>query len=397
MQYSDTTPGVADVFRAGFDSYVKSKDFVPAQYYKIANAIVDCRTEQLGGMVYQCEECAQSFVLFHSCRNRHCPKCQAMARAAWVVKRTNELPQTDYFHVVFTIPPLLKRYALSHKELFYSLMFRAASSSLLELGADPKYLGGVTGIIAVLHTWTQTLCYHPHIHCIVPAGALSADGVEWIESRKRFLFPAEVLRKLYRGKLMAYFRDAVKGGEIAVATEHDKPGGGLNSLLDSLYKTKWVVYLKESFTRPDEIVKYLAAYINRIAISDKRIVKIDADTVTFRYTDRSDNNQKKLLTLSLNAFIARFFLHAVPAGFMRIRYYGFLANRNRTKNTARCRTAVTGKLEVTDCTNEDGAEIEVDFSEVVVVFPRCTHCNSTHVILTKELPQRRREFYRKIA
>ena len=398
MKHTDNSFTVADVFRAGYHEYAAEQDIVHASHRKIASAIMDCRTDKLGGLVYKCEDCNQHLALFHSCRNRHCPKCQAMARAAWVLKRTNELPQTSYFHVVFTIPPLLKPYALRNKEIFYSLMFKAVSSSLLELGSDPRYLGGALGIITILHTWTQKLSYHPHIHCIVPAGALSPDGVEWIRSRERFLFPFDVLKELYRGKLMAYFREAVKRGEIPMGFEGENADETFKGMVDKLYNTKWVVYLKESIAAPDRIIKYLSSYINRIAISDKRIVEIKNGNVTFSYIDRNDGNKKKLLTISVVSFISRFLLHAVPGGFVRIRYYGFLANRNRTENMSRCRAAVTGNQEAPAVEDEDTvAQIELNIEELTVIFPVCPHCRSTRLTLTGEIPKRQREEIRHVA
>lgn len=397
MQQTDNTLTVADVFRAGFQEYAAKRDIVPALHRKIASAIMDCRTEKLGGLVYTCEDCSQPLVLFHSCRNRHCPKCQAMARAAWVTNRENELPQTDFFHVVFTIPPLLKSYAYRNKEIFYSLMFRAVSSSLLELGADPKYLGGTLGIITILHTWTQLLTYHPHIHCIIPAGALSPDGVEWIRCRERFLFPIDVLKELYRGKLMAYFREALKQGDIATGFHGEMAQVAFKGMVDKLYNTKWVVYLKESITEPGRIIKYLASYINRIAISDKRILDIKDGNVTFRYIDRKAGGFGKILTIPVTTFISRFLLHAVPSGFVRIRYYGFLANRNRTENMARCRAAVTGNQETAVEDEGTVSEMELNIVELTITFPVCPHCRSTRLRLTKEIPKRQNEITRHVA
>ncbi|MFP4164757.1 MAG: transposase [Chitinispirillaceae bacterium] len=325
------------------------------------------------------------------------PKCQAMARSAWVTSRENELPQTDYFHVVFTIPPALKTYALRNKKVFYTLMFRAASSTLSQLGADPRYLGGTIGIIAILHTWTQTLSYHPHIHCIVPAGALAPDGVEWIPSREKFLFPAEVVKQLYRGKMMAYFREAVKEGAIAMLPESDGAPGSFRKVVDALYTENWVVYLKESIASPGSIIKYLASYINRIAISDRRIVEVDGDHVTFRYIDRSDGNAEKLLTIPLADFVSRFLLHAVPSGFVRVRYYGFLSNRNRGENMARCRAAVSGEPEAIDQEEASVAEEELNAAETVPSFPVCPHCRSRKLTLAREIPKRSGLLYQQVA
>jgi hypothetical protein len=397
MNQPDNTLTVADVFRAGFHEYAAKRDFVPALHRKIASAIMDCRTEKLGGLVYMCEDCSKPMVLFHSCRNRHCPQCQAMARAAWVTKRESELPQTNYFHVVFTIPPLLKSYAYRNKEIFYSLMFRAVSSSLLELGADPKYLGGTLGIITILHTWTQVLNFHPHIHCIIPAGALSPDGVEWLRCKERFLFPIDVLKELYKGKLMAYFREAIKQSDIATGFQGEMDREAFKEMVDKLYNTKWVIYLKESIATPDTIIKYLSSYINRIAISDKRIVDIRDGNVTFRYIDRKDGGIGKLQTIPVTTFISRFLLHALPSGFVRIRYYGFLANRNRTENMARCRAAVTGNQETSVEEEDIVSEIELNIEELTITFPVCPHCRSTRLLLTREIPKRENEKYAYVA
>ena len=262
---------------------------------------------------------------------------------------------------------------------------------------DPKYLGGTLGIITILHTWTQILTYHPHIHCIIPAGALSPDGVEWIRCRERFLFPLNVLKELYRGKLMAYFREAVKNGDIPMGFEGEKAVEEFKEMVDKLYKTKWVIYLKESIAAPDRIIKYLASYVNRIAISDKRIVDIKDGNVTFRYIDRNDGCLEKLMTIPVTTFISRFLLHAVPSGFVRIRYYGFLANRNRTENMARCRAAVTGNQETSVEDEDTVSEIELNILELTVIFPVCPHCRSTRLKLTKEIPKRQNEIIRHVA
>ena len=280
----------------------------------------------------------------------------------------------------------------SNKKVFYALMFKAVSATLLELGADPKYLGGTVGVIAMLHTWTQTLNFHPHIHCIVPSGALASDGLEWISGRKEFLFPAKVLKKLYRGKMMTLFRDALERGDIVTGLPKSSKQMPLGQLIDSLYKTEWVVYIKKSFSTPKEIVRYLGAYINRIAISNKRIVSITEDNVTFSYKDREDNNRQKLMTISIVAFIERFFLHSVPVGFVRIRYYGLLANRNRSTTMARCRTAVSGVPETAideEETDISGNELLPQNQDESVGYLRCPCCGSNHLTLTKEIPKRR--------
>ena len=330
---------LADVLREGFEDYIRQYGPLPAQQYKVAHAIMRCRTEEMGGHLYQCEECGYEITLYNSCRNRHCPTCQAYARLQWVQERIKEALPVPYFHVVFTLPQQVRDFALRNRAAMYGILFRAVTATLKELGADTKRLGGMTGLIAVLHTWTQTLDFHPHLHCIVPGGALSPDKKSWIRVKGNFLFPVPVMRKMFKGKFMDMFCRAVTSGEIGLhgaLSMYENPAI-LEQLVRSLHDKDWVVYAKPPFATPDNLIKYLGAYTHRVAISNNRIVNVENGMVTFRYKDRRDNDRTKCMTLRIVEFIRRFMTHVVPDGFMRMRHYGFLSNKNRAELVPLCK------------------------------------------------------------
>ena len=286
---------VGDIFRADFNAFVEKFGPFPLHHYKVANAIIQCRTEHLGGFVYKCDSCDHEAILYNSCRDRHCPKCQAMARARWVQRRLKEVLPTPYFHVVFTVPHQLNPIALRNKRAFYNILFKAVSETLLKLGKDPRRLGGKVGFIAVLHTWTQKLLDHFHVHCIIPGGALNAKDNAWIPSKEKFLFPVPVMRKLFRGKFMAYFKKAVKKGEINPLNIVTPDVPSFDSLIKDLYSTDWVVYVKEPFATAKEVVKYVGRYTHRVAISNNRIIAFENGKVTFTYKYSSDKNRNDTL------------------------------------------------------------------------------------------------------
>lgn len=382
---------LADVFHAGFEEYAREKQVVSVQEGKTARAIMNCRTDMLGGIVYHCESCNTTVPLYHSCRSRYCPTCQAKARSAWVEKREKEMLDVPYVHIVFTVPSSLKAFALRNRRAFYDLMFRAVSQTLLALGKDTQHLGGKIGVVTMLHTWTQTLEYHPHIHCIVPAGALSDDGIEWIAGQPDFLFPVDVVKALYRGKFLALFRSAVSKKEIALHGMYAEMHGAVDDLLDSLYRKEWVVFMKESITSPVSVVKYPAAYTNRIAISNARIKAVREGKVSFTYIDRTDHDREKLMCLPVQAFIRRFFLHLVPPGFVRIRYYGFLSNRGRSENIEQCRLAISGKPQTK---SEKHSETQATEAPRTI---RCPSCGGKHLKPIEEIPKRLIYYHRRAA
>jgi len=333
-----TSTTIADIFRVGYSDYVKKYGPQPLDVLKAVGAITSCRTEVMGGHRYQCDRCGSEMTLHNSCRNRNCPQCQAKDRICWVHDRIGELLPVGYFHAVFTVPDLLNQFALRNKKVFYRIMFRAVRETLLTLAKDDKRLGALVGFVAVLHTWGQTLFDHPHVHVIIPGGGLATKG-KWKACRKKFLFPVAVVRTMFRGKLMDYFLQAVKSGDIQLhgVLQRFENRHAFRELKDTLYRKNWVVYIKEPFASPQAVVKYLGQYTHRIAISNHRIISFKNGMVTFSWKDYADNYRRKTMTLSCVEFIRRFLLHVVPKGFMRIRHYGFLANRNRKTKLAQCR------------------------------------------------------------
>ena len=274
-----------------------------------------------------------------TCRNRHCPKCQSSARDRWLAERAKELLPVPYCHVVFTVPEQLAPLALQNQRVFYGLLFRAVSQTLLEIAADPRHLGAQIGFLAVLHTWSQNLLHHPHVHCVVPAGGIAPDGSRWIRCRQKFFLPVRVLSRLFRGKVLAFLRDAYAKRKLQfngqLATFADP--AHFQIWLRTLKKSDWVVYAKPPFGGPGYVLKYLARYTHRVAISNGRLLSSEQGRVSFRWRDSKDNNRTKTMTLNAVEFIRRFMLHILPSGFVKIRHFGFLANRNRSVRLDLCR------------------------------------------------------------
>jgi hypothetical protein len=299
---------------------------------RILRAIVSCRTAALGGHVETCDQCQYRRIAYNSCRNRHCPKCQGIACAQWMADRAEELLPVEYFHVVFTLPGTFNALALANKRIVYGVLFDAVSQTLNEVAANPKHLGARIGFIAILHTWGQNLCLHPHIHCVVPGGGLSAEGSRWIACKKGFFLPVRVLSKVFRGKFIDLLKQAQAAGQLA-----GQDDSNLAQLLNDSVKHDWVVYAKPPFGGPEQVLKYLARYTHRIAISNHRLVSVDEHNVTFNWKDYAHGNRPRTMTLDGAEFLRRFLLHAIPRGFMRIRHFGLLANRARGENLATCR------------------------------------------------------------
>ena len=287
----------------------------------------------------QCTQCGHQQNAYNSCRNRHCPKCQAAARKEWTQKRAAELLPVEYFHVVFTLPEQLSALALQNKRVIYGLLFRAASETLLKIADDPKHLGAAIGFLAVLHTWGQTLQHHPHLHCVVPGGGLSQDRSRRIGCRKGFFLPVKVLSRLFRGKFVASLKAANEQGRLVFhgQLKHLAERDHFASLLNQVSKLEWVVYAKRPFGGPVQVLKYLARYTHRVAISNQRLVSLSEGEVTFRWKDYADGNAVKEMTLDVREFTRRFLLHVLPRGFVRIRHYGLLANRCRSERIECCR------------------------------------------------------------
>jgi hypothetical protein len=331
---------VADVFRQHEQEFLSQQGRLSAPQLRAFRDICACRTAALGSHIEQCDDCSRQIIAYDSCRNRHCPKCQSSARDKWLLARSAELLPVPYSHVVFTLPGELSELALQNRRIVYSILFRAVSETLLTIAADPRHLGARLGFLAVLHTWNQKLLHHPHLHCLIPAGGLSPDRKCWVPSRRRFLLPVAVLRKMFRGKFLSFLAAAFRKKQLRFPGRltHLADTAAFDRFLRQLRGKTWVVYAKRPFAGPAHIIKYLARYTHRVAISNGRLTEIKNGRVTFRWRDSADSNQQKLMTLDSISFIRRFLLHILPSGLVKIRHFGFMANRNRREAVALCRS-----------------------------------------------------------
>jgi hypothetical protein len=330
---------VADLVRAAGDSFIeRSRKWITWKHVKVLLAIARCRTAALGGHLDECSRCGHRAISYNSCRNRHCPKCQAGACERWLEKRRRELLPTPYVHVVFTLPRHLAPLVLQNKKFIYDLLFRTSAETLLEVARDPQHLGAEIGFFSVLHTWSQKLELHPHVHCVVPAGGLSADQTRWIKPHYDFFLPVGVLGAVFRGKFYEALKCAFHEGRLNFH-------GDLEFLaqpkifaawLRPLFHKDWVVYAKRPFGGPEHVLRYLGRYTHRVAISNHRLISFADGEITFRWRDSAHRNEQKLLSLSLDEFLRRFLLHVLPKGFVRIRHFGFLANRRRATTLPLC-------------------------------------------------------------
>ena len=330
---------VADVFRRYGEAY-RCAHRLPLSHLQVMHAIEVCRTESLGGHVERCDVCGFERHAYNSCRNRHCPKCQALAKAAWLEARKADLLDVGYFHVVFTLPHELNPVALWNKKIVYDLLFRTVADTLQTFGADPRNgLGGKLGFTAVLHTWDQQLRQHVHLHCLVPGGVLAPDRASWIHARRGFLFPVQALAKVFRGKFIAALKQAFADEKLQFSGAAAPLGtpDGFDQLIRRLWNKPWIVYAKRPFAGPTTVLDYLGRYTHRVAISNHRIIRIHDGAVSFSYRDRSDENRKKTCTLAASEFIRRFLLHVLPTGYVRIRHFGLLSSRAKGKDLPRCR------------------------------------------------------------
>jgi hypothetical protein len=346
-------PELADVFRM----HAERLGCLSASQRKAVAAITSCRTAALGGHVRECDHgCGYAEISYNSCRDRHCPKCQGLERVRWQEARAVDLLPVPYFHLVFTVPNTLHDIFLAHPRTTYGLLFGAAAQTVKEAAANPANLGAQVGLTAVLHTWTQKLHYHPHIHCIVPGGGLDPNSRRWVAARENFFLSVRILSTLFRAKLLAALEGAVVAGKIK-ASVHS--GTDVAILLRRAARKKWVVYCKRPFAGPKQVLAYLGRYTHRIAISNERIIAMNGDDVTFSYKDRADGDRRKVMTLSIEAFLRRFLLHVLPKGFVRIRHYGLLANCIRSDRVALCR-------ELLDVRGESGAPDPVETWEEIL-------------------------------
>jgi hypothetical protein len=331
---------VADVFRRHGAAYRQAHDgHIGRVERRVMGAIEACRTSALGGHIESCADCGLIRQAYNSCRNRHCPKCQGLARAEWLAERQAELLPTQYFHVVFTMPAPIAEIAFQNKAVVYALLFKAASETLRTIAADPKHLGAEIGLVAVLHTWGQNLHHHPHVHCVVPGGGPSPEGTRWVSCQPGFFLSVRVLSRLYRRLFLDSLQAAFEAGALGFFGDLAPLAGppAFAELIAQMRKIDWVVYAKPPFGGPNQVLAYLGRYTHRIAISNSRLVGLENGQVAFRWKDYRRHDKPKVMTLEADEFIRRFLLHALPDGFHRIRHYGFLANGHRAAKLALCR------------------------------------------------------------
>jgi Putative transposase/Transposase zinc-binding domain len=334
---------VADIFRNHGPAWRKANaGHVSLGQLKVMSAIERCRTVALGGHVLRCEDCSHTVIAYNSCRNRHCPKCQGAAAREWLAEREAELLPVPYFHVVFSLPAKIADIAYQNKAAIYNILFKASAETMITIAADPKHLGARIGVLSVLHTWGSALNHHPHVHMIVPGGGISLDGERWIACRPDFLLYVGVLSRLFRRLVLEKLTAAHRAGALQFFGKHAALANGraFAAYLAPLHNSKWVVYCKHPFGGPEEVLRYLARYTHRVAISNRRLISLDDKGVTFKWKDyrlEGPERYNKVMTLDTDEFIRRFLMHVLPPGFHRIRYYGFLTSQARAKNIARIR------------------------------------------------------------
>src|SRR6266581_2054390 len=369
---SKRSPELADVFRAYGESYRQAHP-LPCAQLKVMRAIESCRTAALGGHLQQCDSCGYQQPAYNSCRNRHCPKCGSLAKAQWLEDRKADLLPVGYFHLVFTLPHELNPLMLVNKKVLCDVLFKAVSQTLLEFGRT--HLHGLLGFICVLHTWDQTLRDHFHLHCLVPAGALSLDHSRWINARPNFLFPVKALSRVFRGKFLDLLKHC-EGGKIQSTDKEIK----------ALWQKDWNVNAKKPFGSPHTVLDYLGRYTHRVALSNDRILQVENGQVTLSYRDRKDGDRKKTMALAAQEFIRRFLLHVLPDGFMRLRHFGFLANRSKKQALPQCRKLLGLSPASPEIPNQSAHDLMLELTGIDL--SRCPRCQKGTMIVIGELPPR---------
>jgi Putative transposase/Transposase zinc-binding domain len=381
---------VAEVIRSCRDAFLERYGAgLTTEQSRALDDLTACRTAALGGHVLGCPECGHQEISYNSCGNRHCPKCQATAAARWLETQAVDLLDTPYFHVVLTLPGALGPVARCNPRAVYGLLMRAAAATLLEVAADPKHLGAEIGVLAVLHTWGQNLALHPHVHCVVTGGGLAPDGSRWVAGRADFFLPVRVLSRVFRGKFLAGLRAAFKGGRLRF------PGRlaplarprQFHRLLAEAARTEWVVYARPPWGGPATVLKYLARYTHRAAISNHRLVSLADGQVTFRWKDYAHGGRRSTMTLDAVEFVRRFLTHVLPVGFVRVRHYGLLANRYRREKLARCRELL-GMTVTPPAEPAPAGPDPVAFGHEAPVTPTriCPRCGAGRMVLVAEFP-----------
>lgn len=374
---ASATPDVAEVFRRFGDGYRQRRGASMSTAQRRAMSAIElCRTAALGGHVERCDSCEHQRIAYNSCRNRNCPKCQSLARVRWLADRQAELLDTPYFHVVFTVPDEVAAIAFQNRPIVYDILFRAVAETLRTIAADPDHLGAEIGFLAVLHTWGQSLLHHPHLHCLVPGGGISPDGSRWVACRRGFFLPVRVLSRLFRGLFLHYLDKAFAAGQLGFFASL-LPLRKRSAFLDHLAparRTEWVVFAKAPFAGPQQVLDYVGRYTHRIALSNNRLLAIDGGKVRFRWKDYRHGNNHGVMALNADEFIRRFLIHVLPDSFHRIRYYGFLCNRQRESKLARCRELLGMMRAEPAARSPGGCRLdEVLTAPAPALCPACSH------------------------
>lgn len=384
---------VAHIFRRYGQAYRdKHGASMSTAQRRVMTAIEICRTAALGGQIEQCDACGEQRICYRSCRNRHCPKCQSLARADWIEHRQAELLNCEYFHVVFTIPDKIAAIAYQNKEVVYNILFQATAETLRTIAADPKHLGAEIGFFAVLHSWGSALLHHPHLHCVVPGGGPSPDGIRWVRCKPGFFLHVRVLSLLFRRLFLEQLQFAFDSGRLQFfnSLEIIRDRRAFVHYLEPLKKAKWVVYAKRPFAGPEQVLDYVGRYTHRVAISNSRLLTIEAGHVSFGYKDYRNQGQQKAMTLSAEEFIRRFLLHALPHRFHRIRYYGFCGNRNRQEKLTLCRQLLGMSIPEIPQELSEVPDYRDRFESLTGVSLRlCPVCRRGHMVLIEPLATRK--------
>lgn len=376
---------IRTVLQQSFSTFLdRHKNVLSRHQIKVMHALMNCRTAKLGGHKNSCEACGHETIAYNSCRDRHCPMCQSYKREQWRIDRQAELLNVHYFHVVFTVPHELNSLFLNNQKQLYNLLMQSASQTVIQLAADKKYLGAQIGLTGILHTWGQTLSYHPHVHFIIPGGGLCPITHTFKRSKSNFLIPVKVLSAVFRAKFIKGLKRLLAKKQLKIGPSNDMQTSDYQKFLDGLYKKAFVVYTKENFVSPSYVIKYLCQYTHRVAISDHRLVALEDETVSFVYKDYKDQSKKKRMSLHVHEFMRRLTMHILPNGFMKIRHYGLLASSNR-----KTKLAVVRKLlkMATAKTSKDYTPIEFIKKFINADFLKCPKCQSERYhILIEENP-----------
>jgi hypothetical protein len=382
-------PTVAEVIRSCIDEFLEKYGAkLTGGQRRVLKDLAACRTAALGGHVLHCCHCGHQQIAYNSCCNRHCPTCQATAGARWLEAHAADLLSVPYFHLVFTLPNVLDQLALANPRIVYDLLLRSAAETVLQVAANPNRLGARTGVLAVLHTWGQNLQFHPHVHCVVPGGGLSPDRTRWVGSGRDYFLPVRVLSRVFRGKFLAGLRSAHAAGRLILAgqpTDQTAADAYFEQLILAAVRTQWVVHAKPPFGGPKVVLKYLARYTHRVAISNSRLLDLQDGFVRFRYKDYAHGNRKRVMTLSAVEFVRRLLLHVLPRGFVRIRHYGLWSNRQRRDDLALCRRLLDGDTAPEAESVQQAAKLS-DSLTLVTPSRSCPACGAARMIVIQEFP-----------